>query len=67
MLPFSKCPVCGGEMVEEPVEKLVRADRRTMVLLVVAEVCRRCGEKLFSAKSVRRFEQIRAELQGSRA
>jgi len=24
MLPFSKCPICGGEVVEKDVEKLLR-------------------------------------------
>ena len=24
MMPFSKCPVCGGEMAEKEVEKLLR-------------------------------------------
>ena len=24
MMPFSKCPVCGGDIVEKDVEKLLR-------------------------------------------
>jgi len=26
MLPFSECPVCGGEVVERDVEKLLRGE-----------------------------------------
>ncbi len=62
MLSFDKCPVCGGEMVEKPVEKLLRGGGRSMTVLVLAEVCLRCGEKLYSAKSVRQFEQVRKTL-----
>ena len=62
MLPFSKCPVCGGEMVEKQVEKLLRGGGRTMTVLVAAEVCRHCGEKLYFAETVRQFEQIRNAL-----
>jgi len=33
------------------------------VLKVRAEVCLRCGERLYSAETVRRFEQIRQKLE----
>jgi len=62
MMPFEQCPVCGGEMVEKQVEKLLRGDVHTAVLTVCAEVCLRCGERLYDAETVRRFEQIRAKL-----
>jgi YgiT-type zinc finger domain-containing protein len=63
MMPFDKCPVCGGEMVEKDVEKLLRGGIHTAVLTVHAEVCLRCGERLYSQETVRRFEQIRAKLE----
>jgi YgiT-type zinc finger domain-containing protein len=63
MVPFSRCPVCGGEMVEKEVEKLLRGGIHTAVLRVRAEVCLRCGERLYSAETVRRFELIRAKLE----
>ena len=62
MLPFSKCPVCGGEMIEKEVEKLLRGGRHTAVVTVRAEVCLRCGERLYSKETISRFEQIRAKL-----
>jgi YgiT-type zinc finger domain-containing protein len=62
MMPFEQCPVCGGEMVEKQVEKLLRGGVHTAVVTVCAEVCLRCGERLYAAETVRRFEQIRAKL-----
>ncbi len=63
MMPFSKCPVCGGEIVEKNVEKLLRGGMNTAVLNVHAEVCLKCGERLYSQETVRRFDQIRAKLE----
>lgn len=62
MMPFEKCPVCGGELVEKEVEKLLRGGINTAVLKVKAEVCMYCGERLYSQETVRRFEQIREKL-----
>lgn len=63
MRPFEKCPVCGGELVEKDVEKLLKGGVHTAVITVRAEVCLRCGERLYSAETVRRFEQIRQKLE----
>mgnify|MGYP002869665678 FL=1 len=62
MMPFEKCPICGGELIEKEVEKLLRGGVHTAVLRVRAEVCLRCGERLYSADTVKRFEQIREKL-----
>ena len=62
MLPFSECPVCGGEVVEKEVEKLLRGGVHVAVIAVHAEVCLRCGERLYSKETISRFEQIRAKL-----
>jgi YgiT-type zinc finger domain-containing protein len=59
MVPFSSCPVCGGELVE----KLLRGGNNAAALEVQAEVCLRCGERLYSLETARRFEQIRAKLE----
>ena len=58
-----KCPVCGGDLVEKEVEKVLRGGVNTAVLKVCAEVCLRCKERLYSQETVRRFEQIRAKLE----
>ena len=63
MKPFDKCPVCGGDLVEKKVEKILRGGVHTAILSVVAEVCLRCGERLYSQETVRLFEQTRAKLE----
>jgi YgiT-type zinc finger domain-containing protein len=63
MKPFEKCPVCGGELVEKEVEKLLKGGVHTAVLRVRAEVCLQCGERLYSAETIKRFEQIRQKLE----
>ena len=62
-MPFEKCPICGGELVEKEVEKLLRGGIHTAVLKVRAEVCLHCGERLHSQETVRLFEQVRAKLE----
>ena len=62
-MPFEKCPVCGGELVKKGVEKLLRGGANVAVLKVQAEVCLRCGERLYSQEVVRQFEQVRAKLE----
>ena len=62
MKPFEKCPVCGGDLVEKEVEKLLRGGVHTAMLRVHADVCLHCGERLYSQETVRRFEEIRNKL-----
>lgn len=61
--PFDRCPVCGGELVEKEVEKLLRGGVDTATVNVRAEVCLHCGERLYSQETVRRFEEIRGKLE----
>jgi YgiT-type zinc finger domain-containing protein len=61
--PFDRCPVCGGELVQKEVEKLLRGGPHTAVLRVQAEVCLHCGERLYAEATVRRFEEVRAKLE----
>jgi YgiT-type zinc finger domain-containing protein len=63
MLPFPKCPICGGEVVLKSVEKIVRGGEHTAILPIEAEVCLHCGERLYSADQVRYFEQVRDKLE----
>ena len=62
MKPFDKCPVCGGELVEKEVEKLLRGGVNMAIVKVTAEVCLQCGERLYREETVRRFEWIRQKL-----
>ena len=63
VIPFEKCPICSEPLVEKEVEKLLRGGIHTAVLKVTATVCLRCGERLYSQETVRRFEEIRAKLE----
>ena len=62
MKPFSNCPVCGGEVTEKNVEKLLRGGVNLAAVTVRAEVCLRCGERLYSKDTVSHFQQIRDKL-----
>ena len=63
MMPFTKCPICGGELETKEVEKIVRGGKHTAILNVSAEVCLHCCEKLYAEETVRYFENIRYKLQ----
>jgi YgiT-type zinc finger domain-containing protein len=60
---FEKCPVCGGELVEKEVEKLLKGGCNTASVRVRAEVCQHCGERLYSEQTIRWFEDIRRKLE----
>lgn len=63
MIPFDKCPICGGELEEKEVEKLLRGGIHTAVVKVVAGVCLHCGERLYSKETIKRFEEIKSKLE----
>jgi len=62
MIPFEKCPICGGELKEKIVEKLLRGGSHTASIKVKAEVCLHCGERLYAEETVMSFEEIRKML-----
>lgn len=62
MLPFEKCPVCGGELKEKVVEKILHGGKHAAVLQIKSEVCLHCGERLYAEETVRLFEKIRNKL-----
>ncbi len=62
MLPFEKCPVCGAELKNKEVEKILYGGNHTVVLQIQAEVCLHCGERLYAEETVRLFEKIRNKL-----
>ena len=62
MMPFEKRPVCGDEVVEKEVEKLLRGGVNTATVRVSAEVCLQCGERLYAQETVQCFERIRDRL-----
>jgi YgiT-type zinc finger domain-containing protein len=66
MRAFDKCPVCGGELTEKTVDKLLQGGSDSAVITVVADVCLRCGERLYSEATVVRFSEIRKLLEQRR-
>jgi YgiT-type zinc finger domain-containing protein len=62
MLPFKKCPTCGGELQNKVVEKILYGGSHTAILEVKPDVCLHCGERLYSEEVVRLFENIRNKL-----
>ena len=63
MIPFNKCPICRGEVIEKEVEKLLRRGNNTAIIKVQAEVCLHCGERIYSQDTIRKFEEIRQKLE----
>ncbi len=57
MKPFEKCPVCGGELENHLVEKQLGQTKVSMT--VNADVCRQCGELLYTEESIKSFEAVR--------
>ncbi len=62
-MPFEQCPVCGGNLEEKEVEKILRGGTDTAVVKVHAEVCTHCGERLYSKDDIQRFDEIRKKLE----
>jgi len=56
-------PRLRGVLDEKEVEKLLRGGVNTAIIMVRAEVCLHCGERLYSQETVRLFEEIRKKLE----
>ena len=63
MKPLCKCPVCGGEVIEKEVEKLLRGGNNTAVLRVRADVCLHCGERLLPETLLENLSKSEKNLQ----
>jgi len=59
---FKKCPLCGGEVVEKEVEKLLKGDGNTAIVKIKAEVCLHCGERLYAPDVIAKFDDVRKKL-----
>ena len=59
---FEKCPICGGNVVEKEVEKVLKGGTNTAIIRVTAEVCLHCGERLYKQDTISRFDGIRKKL-----
>jgi YgiT-type zinc finger domain-containing protein len=64
MAYVKKCPLCGGgEVVEKEVTEVICGGPHTAIVSVSAGVCRRCGERIYTPETIRRFETIEAKLE----
>jgi len=59
----SRCPICGGELAEDIVEKLLRGGGNVASIKVEARVCRKCGEIVYDAATVQKLQVIREKLE----
>jgi len=63
ILFLSQCSYCGGSDLEpREVEELLSVGDYVVRCKVLAKVCLRCGERYFDPDTVRRFEEIRAQV-----
>lgn len=62
MILPTKCHLCGGEVLEKTVEKVLRGGNNTAVITTQAGVCLKCGEHLYEPEAIKRFEEIREKL-----
>ena len=63
MIPLDRCPVCSGEVVRKRTEKLLRGGVDLATMTVEADVCLHCGERMYSADTIRSFARIRSKLE----
>jgi YgiT-type zinc finger domain-containing protein len=66
MMPFEKCPVCGGVLKRKTVDKLLIGGVNTAIVSVPADVCLHCGERLYDKATVSDFETIRNKLENNK-
>ena len=67
MKSLEKCPVCGGGLENQQIEKRLGRGENAISMTVSADVCTGCGEKLSSEAVVKSFEAVRAELKKTAA
>lgn len=61
---LTRCFYCGGNDLEpREVEELLSISDYVVRCKVPATVCLRCGERYFNPETVRRFEELRAQVQ----
>lgn len=64
---FKECVVCGGEVVEREVEKVLRGDGHEKNVKIQVAVCLRCGEHFYGPQAIKRFAEVKAKSKASDA
>lgn len=59
------CPVCGGDTIVKSVTQVIKGGNHTASVSIEAEVCLRCGERLYTPEVIQQFETIRAKLKSN--
>lgn len=56
---INRCSICGGELAEDIVGKLLRGGGNVASIKVKARVCRKCGDIVYDATTIQKFQAIR--------
>ena len=58
----SECPICGSEVMEKEVEKLIKGGNDAVILKVKAGVCTKCGERIYDKATHEKIQHLREDL-----
>jgi len=56
------CPICDGVMAVKTVEVEVSQGPHSKVIQVPAEVCQKCGERIYPAESEQKIKKLEEEM-----
>jgi len=57
------CPICGGEMVGKSVDVVDIINGKLVIIRgISAEVCVRCGERLYPQGEMKKMEKLREKI-----
>lgn len=65
MIMSEICPLCGGGTILKEVTEVIRGGNHTAIVKVQAEVCTRCGERLYTPEFVKHCEDIKTKLENN--
>ncbi len=58
------CPICGNKMVDKSVDVVDTINGKLVIIRgISAEVCVRCGERLYSQGELKKMEKLRGKIQ----
>ena len=63
MITSDICPICGKDTIVKEVTEIITGGGNTATISVEAEVCCHCGERLYTPETIRKFEEIKYELE----
>ena len=67
-MEVGKCPLCGGETDKKMVETQEYINGRLYIIdNVEAEVCRQCGERMYSGQELEKIETLREKISKNQA